>query len=330
MRPTRLVLLVSVLVAAFLAYELLFRERPAPGQLPGSGILEIKQVRLAFQVPGRIESIAVAEGDRVHRGQVLATIDSVELGLNQARAAASVTALEARVRALERGSRPAEKAQARAALEAANVQVETARRELTRIRTLATQGVVSPSQLDQATAAFELAVAQRDRAAETYRLVREGARREDIQAARAQLREAQAALQLAETRLAYAQITAPVDGVVLIRAAEPGETIAAGIPVLTVGNLDAPWLNLYVSEHRIGEVKLGQRADVMVDSFPNHRFAGHVAYISDQAEFTPKNVQTKEERVKLVFRVRLDVENPGRQLKPGMPADAIIYTTDQP
>ena len=325
-RFVRVLLIAAVIAVGFLVYRWFFEDRETPGQLRGSGTVEITETRLAFQVPGRVDAVFVDEGFAVKRGQPLARLDSAELSVNLARAKESVAALQARLSAMVRGARPAEIAQAKAALDAALSQRTATKQQLDRVKALAAQGVASPSQLDQAQAAADGAIAQYARADETLRLVREGARREEIQAARAQLREARAVLDLAQTRTTYATITAPVDGVILVRSVEPGEIIGAGMPVLVEGDLSAPWLNVYVSEERIGRVKLGQKADVRVDSFPGRSFPAHVAYVSDQAEFTPKNVQTKEERVKLVFRVRLDVANPDLSLKPGMPADAFIFT----
>lgn len=325
-RLVRVLLLAAAVAAAFVVYRVFFVEREVPGELRGSGTIEITEIKLAFQVPGRLEAVTVDEGATVTAGQTLARVDAAELTQNIAANRAAVAALEARLLALKRGARPAEIAQAKAALAAAEAQETGAKQALERTDALAKQGIASPSQLDQARTAFDAAVAQRERAAETLRLVREGARREDVQAAQAQLRQAQAALDLAETRSAYAAITAPVDGVILVRAAEPGEIVNAGMPVLVEGDLARPWLNVYVSEEKIGQVRLGQRAAVSVDSFPGRTYDARVAYVSNQAEFTPKNVQTKEERVKLVFRVKLDVANPDLSLKPGMPADAVIFT----
>lgn len=325
-RFIRVLIVALVIAAAFLVYRWFFTAKETPGQLHGTGTIEITEVKLAFQVPGRIEAIAVDEGAVVKAGQALARIDAAELTQNAASGRAAVAALQARLLALQHGARPAEIAQARAALEAAEAEVTAARQNLRRIEPLAEQGVATPSQLDQARTAYDAALAQRDRFAETLRLVREGARREDIQAAQAELRRSQAALELAQARLAYATITAPVDGVILVRAAEPGEVVNAGTPVLVEGDLARPWLNVYISEDKVGRVRLGEKAAITVDSFPGRSFEARVAYVSDQAEFTPKNVQTKEERVKLVFRVKLEVANPDLTLKPGMPADAIIYT----
>ncbi|MBN2577619.1 MAG: efflux RND transporter periplasmic adaptor subunit [Pirellulales bacterium] len=174
-------------------------------------------------------------------------------------------------------------------------------------------------QIEQARAVYEQAKAQ-------YELVKEGPRREDIEQAKARVQQAQAALKLAETRTEYAVVVSPLTGVVLSKNIEPGEYVAPGTPVVTVGDLENVWLRAYIRETDLGRVKVGQKAMVTVDSFPGRVFPGRVAFIAQEAEFTPKNVQTEKERVKLVYRIKIDINNKDMDLKPGMPADAVIET----
>lgn len=188
--------------------------------------------------------------------------------------------------------------QGRAQVRHAEADMERAARDFDRASELAGQGVVSSQQLDGAT---------RNRAV-----------------ARSQLDIAQAGLRAARVRLSDAVLSSPLSGVVLERSAEPGETVAAGRTVYTIGNLDAPWIRVYVRENKLGLVKLGQSAEVSVDSFPGKIYQGTVSHIASEAEFTPKNVQTREERVKLVFGVKVNVRNENGELKPGMPADVKI------
>ena len=135
---------------------------------------------------------------------------------------------------------------------------------------------------------------------------------------------ARAALRTAEVRFRDSVIYAPLAAVVLRKDVEAGETVNAGMPVFTLGDLENPWVKVYVKEDKLGLVKLGQKAEISVDTFPNKRYEGTVTYISSEAEFTPKNVQTREERVKLVFGVKVSVKNQNNELKPGMPADVEI------
>ena len=135
---------------------------------------------------------------------------------------------------------------------------------------------------------------------------------------------AEEALRGARQQQAYAELRAPFDGVVLSKAAEPGEYLMTGAPVVTVGRLDRVWLRAYVPETELGRVQLGGAAAVRTDTYPGKTYSGRIAFISSEAEFTPKSVQTHEERVKLVYRIKIDLDNPDRELKPGMPADAVL------
>jgi HlyD family secretion protein len=168
-----------------------------------------------------------------------------------------------------------------------------------------------------AKAAHEAALAHRD-------LVKAGTRPETIKKAEAQVRVSRESLRQARQRLVDATLAAPFAGTILSKSAEPGEYLSPGSPVVTVGDLDHPWLRVYLGERDLARVKLGQAVEVTTDSAPDRVFAGRVGFISGEAEFTPKSVQTFEERTKLVYRVKVYVGNPGRALKPGMPADARI------
>ena len=152
-----------------------------------------------------------------------------------------------------------------------------------------------------------------------------GRRQERIDQGRARLKEAEAALALAEERLGYATLTAPGPGLVIAKNIEPGEQVAAGTPVITVGDLNNPWLRAYIPETELGRVKVGQKARVTTDTWPGKTYEGRISFISPEAEFTPKNVQTEKERVKLVYRIKIVIPNPAMELKPGMPADAEIH-----
>ncbi len=160
-----------------------------------------------------------------------------------------------------------------------------------------------------------------------YDLVKAGPRQEDIDQGKQRVKQAKAALALAETQLGYATVGSPLTGVVLSKNIEPGEYVAPGTAVVTVGDLVNVWLRAYIEEGDLGRVKVGQRASVTNDTFPGKKYEGVVSFIAADAEFTPKNVQTQKERVKLVYRIKIDIKNPNRELKPGMPADAAIETT---
>lgn len=171
---------------------------------------------------------------------------------------------------------------------------------------------------------IEQARAELTKSGEQYKLVKSGPRKETIAQARARVEQAKASLQLAETRLGYAKLSAPISGVVLSENVEPGEYVAPGTPVVTIGDLENVWLRAYINETDLGRVKVGQEVQITTDTYPGKVYDGRVSFIASEAEFTPKNVQTEKERVKLVYRVKVDIPNPHMELKPGMPADGAI------
>ncbi len=273
---------------------------------------------------------------------------------------AELNSAEANLRDLLAGSRSQEIEQARAAVERARTEHERAEKDWSRALVLYRNDDISTSDHDQFKARYESAMAVLKQAEETLALVVEGPRKEAIEAARAQVARSRASLKLAEAaqldlkrtrqeletrkaeieqaRAELANIesqlndtvaVSPIDGLVLVKAAEVGEILAAGTAVVTVGDLDHPWLRGYINEKDLGRVKLGAAVKVATDSFPNKTYRGRISFIASEAEFTPKQIQTPEERVKLVYRIKIDVENPGRELKSNMPADATIFLDEQ-
>jgi len=282
---------------------------------------------------------------------------SVEAQIAQSHAA--LEQAEARLRMLLAGARPQEIEQARAALARAQTEYQKAARDWDRAQALYAKEDISRADHDQFLARYEAAQAAQRQAEQQLSLVLEGPRREDIDIARGQVAQARAALQLAEaarldlklrqqqipmreaevaqvraelafnrTQLDDTVALSPIDGVVLSESAEVGEVIAAGATVLTIGDLDRPWLRGYIREQDLGRVKLGAPVRVRTDSYPGKVYRGRLSFIASKAEFTPKQIQTPEERVKLVYRIKIDVENPGRELKANMPADAEILLND--
>jgi HlyD family secretion protein len=262
----------------------------------------------------------------------------------------------ARLQELKSGSRPQEIQEAKAAVDSVQSEFDRAKRDWDRAQTLYKNDDISTAQYDQYRNRWENAEAMLKQTKERQGLVLAGPRIEQIDAASAQMDRARAALKMTESnaleikrreqelplrrseiaraaaslamiesQLADTLAYSPVDGVVLVKAADVGEVLAAGTTIVTIGDIDHPWLRAYVNETDLGRVKLGAKAKITTDSYPGKEYGGHVSFIASEAEFTPKQIQTKEERVKLVYRIKIDLQNPEHELKSNMPADAVLH-----
>lgn len=325
MKRSLVLILIVIAGGAAVAAGYWFWFRPAPeaaNVLAASGTVEATEGQFGFQAPGRIEAIAVREGDRAVAGTELARLDRTELEARRAQAVAQVSAARALLSELERGSRPEELAQGRAAVAVVREKLADSERDLDRTRRLFEGGAVSRESLDKAAMAVEIARSQKSQVEEQLQLLEQGPRREKVDAQRAQVAQAQAAVGGIDATLANTTIVAPFDGTVTVRHREPGEIVPPGAAVLTLMNPDDRWVRIYVPGHRIGAVHLGMRVSITADTFPGKVYPGEVIFIASEAEFTPKSVQTTEERVRLVYAVKVRiVEDPRLELKPGMPAD---------
>ncbi|HLP00412.1 MAG TPA: HlyD family efflux transporter periplasmic adaptor subunit [Opitutaceae bacterium] len=289
-----------------------------------SGNIEATDAQLGFKIPGRVAERLVSEGQRVAAGQLVARLDDVEQREQADLRRAELAAAEASLADLVAGSRPQEIATARAALRSAEADRDRARLEFTRQQELRRRDVTAARDLESAEANHAVAAARAKQAAEALKLAEEGPRKDAVAAARARVEVARAALALAETQLANTRLLAPFAGVVLSHNIEAGEFVSAGTPVITAADLAHVWVRAYVNQTDLGRLRHGQPAEVRTDTFPDKTYNGTVGFISSEAEFTPKTVQTEKERVKLVFRVKIDLENPADELKPGMPADVTL------
>ena len=268
---------------------------------------------------------------------------------------ADLASNEARLAELNNGARPQEKLDARAAVDSAQSELDRAKKDWDRSQTLFKDDDISAAQFDQYRNRWESAQAALKSMTEREALVLAGPRAEVIKAQQGQVERARAAVKIAEanslemkrreedlgtrraeiarstasiamidSQLADTIVASPVDGVVLVKAADVGEVLAPGTTVVTVGDIANPWLRGYVNETDLGKVKLGAKAKVTTDSYPGKVYQGRVTFISSEAEFTPKQIQTEQERVKLVYRIKIEMDNPRRELKENMPADAEI------
>ena len=330
--PVKLGIIALLLLVAAAVFVYLRRapRQESAGTLRISGNVELTEVQASFKVPGRVLSRSVDEGALVKRGETVARLEDAELQDALSLARADAEAAAATLAELQAGSRREEIGQGEAQLSRAEAEAAKLALDFDRDRVLYAKEVIPKRELDAARAANDQARASVRERRQALQLLVKGARRERIDEARARLKGAEARVSTARERLGYATLTAPIGGVVLSKSVEPGEQVAAGTPVITLGDLERCWLKGYIPETELGRVKLGQRARVTTDSHPGRSFPGVVSFISSEAEFTPKNVQTEKERVKLVYRIKITLSNPGMELKPGMPADAEIEAAAGP
>ena len=301
-----------------------------------SGSIEATQHHLSFQVAGKVLKVFTDEGNAVSAGDILAELDIAELQArhdqakaNYDRSWAALNALSARLKEITTGNRPQDIARSRQAFLSSKAVMEEAKKNMIKYQRLYQNSIVSEKEWDTVRLRYEVALRDYERGAEAYDLAREGSRLETIDAAqaevrgaKAQLASAEAALQQAGIQLSYAQLQAPVGGIITSRNVEPGEVVTPAQDVMTMADLSTVDLKIFVDETEIGKVKPGQRVEVRVDTFPDKVYKGTVSYISPEAEFTPKMIQTRKERVKLVYLVKVSIPNPNLDLKSGMPADA--------
>lgn len=321
-------LAIIVIAAVAGGVYFLLRDGSADDGLSASGTVEATEASLGFQAAGRIERIHVNEGDRVKAGDTLAVLDRTELEARHAQAWAQLSAAEAALSELERGARSEELVQAREADSTAAARLADAQRDLVRAEQLFRGGAASQEAFDKARFAADVARSQRAQAAQQLRLVQAGPRAERIAAQRALVQSAQAQLRQVGAQLANAVVVAPFGGVVTVRQRQPGEIVAPGAPVVTVANFDDRWVRIYIAENRLGAVTIGEPATITTDTYRDRSYAGAVSFIASEAEFTPRNVQTTEERVKLVYAVKVRITGDSAlALKPGMPADVVLGAT---
>lgn len=295
-------------------------DRGDPSRIVASGHIEATEVRISAKVGGRILRLAVDEGDRVAEGQELAEIDTVDARLALQEAVAERARAEADLALRLAGARKEEIAEAEAEVARAAAELEGARKDLDRMQGLLDKGSGTEKARDDAFTRSQVAAKALDAARERLRRLQAGSRKEEIDAARARLGAAEARIGQMRQRIEDARVASPLSGIVTEKVSEEGELVAAGQVLLVVTDLDDPWLNVYIGEPDLGRIRIGQEAEVVTDAGQTRK--GRVTFVSTTAEFTPKNVQTRDERVKLVFKVKVGLENRDGLFKPGMPAEA--------
>ena len=317
-----LILLAAAIAAGVYFYPRLTR-KPAPAnRLTLSGNIEAHESLVSFKVPGRIVELPVEEGQQVEQGTMLARLEDADSRQKVRIDEAGVRVRESDLALTLAGTREQEVRAAQQSMIDAQADLEQKKLDNDRARQLFGKDEISAQDRDQAATALKRAEAIFKAAQQRYNEAVEGSRKEDIEIARANLNQANANLGLSRVNLDYAVLHAPSAGVITVRQAELGEVVAQGSPVVTLADLDHVWLRAYIAETDLGSIHWGQEATVTTDTYPGKQYHGRISFISSSAEFTPKSVQTYTERVTLVYRIKIDIDNPNRELKPGMPADA--------
>ena len=298
------------------------------GAVEGTGTLEVVEVDVAPMTPARVLRIWREEGDTVRAGDTLVSLTQSTVQADVEARRARVASAEAQLRDLVAGARPAEIARAEADLRAAESEAARAAQDLARVTALAQTGTVSNQQLDAARNTAVLTAARRDAARDALRLLREGTRPDRVASARAEVQTARAALVAAQQTASDLVLLAPVGGTVLLRNAEPGEVLGAGVPALTLGELARPYVRIYVNQRALARVRLHARAEGVLDGLPDHPFTGEVVAVNSKAEFTPRVALTEEERADLLFGVKVSFRDTTGALKPGLPITVRIVPMD--
>ncbi len=322
-------ILVLALLAAAVAVGIYlypkFARKPAPtNELTLSGNIEAHESLVSFRVQGRIAELPIEEGQEVGQGALLARLEDADYRQRVRMDEAGVGVRESNLALTQAGTREQEiKALEQNMLDA---KADFAEKQIDadRAQKLFSKDEVSAQDRDLAATALKRSQAAYEAAQQRHNEAVEGSRKEDIAIAQANLKQAKTSLGLSQVDLGYTVLRSPYAGVISVREAELGEVVSPGTPVVTLADLDHIWLRAYIAETDLGRIRWGQDATITTDTYPGKQYHGRISFISPSAEFTPKSVQTYTERVTLVYRIKIDIDNPNHELKPGMPADARI------
>lgn len=293
-----------------------------------SGNIEVTNIILSSQASGKIEKVFSDEGDQVKVGDTLLIIDHEVLLIKLQQAVAGMNAAKAQLDLAVTGAREEDIKLAEEQLFQTKSNFESAEKDLERITNLYKEQAVTKKQLDDAETRFLVSKSQFSAATENLKKIKNITRPEEITQIRSNYENAEANVKLIKKQISDSHITSPIKGFIVEKFVELGESVNYGSSIYKVSDLSKVEMVVYVNEENLGKVKLGQRTEVFTDSFNDKSYEGKVVYISPEAEFTPKNIQTKDERTKLVFAVKIELPNEEFELKAGMPADAKIRIED--
>ena len=292
--------------------------------IEASGLIEAVETEIRAKVQGEVKEIHVQEGDKIKKGDLLCLVDDEKLliQLNQVRA--GLQGSRSKLELFKKGTKKELIAVAKNQLEETGKELELAQKNGQRLAKLLSEGAISEAQKEQADLKLKAAQEGHKSAMENYQLLLRGKEKEEIEMVEAEKSGLQAQEQFLQSQIQDTKVVSPVDGFLEIKHIEKGELALPGTLLFSLIDLNQTYVNAYLPERYIGRIKIGNSVEVISDSFPEKIFKGQVDYISDQAEFAPKNIQTKEERLKLVFRIKSYLQNAEGELKPGMPVDVKI------
>jgi HlyD family secretion protein len=315
------VLIVVAITAIFLGTKWFGKKEVG---IIATGTIEVTKVDIAPKLSGYLTELSIRQGDKVNLGQVIARISRVDLEAQALRDEAALQKAEAQLRDLEKGVRTQERSELIASIGSAEAVDKKAQADLERYRSLYNQGAVSQQQWDTVQVNFETAQSSVRAAQARLSLADEGNRPDTIEAQRLEVVRSKAILTMARTQMADTVVSSPQQGVVLTKNFEKGEFVNAGSAIATIGNVQDCWVKIYIPSTQLGLIKIGQPAVVKVDSYPGKTFSGEIKEISQNAEFTPRQSLTQNERANMVYAVKVRIDNAEDVLKPGMPADVVI------
>lgn len=320
----KVALAVLILAAAVIAGSLLIEEREKDDRVKASGTVEVRELTLSSQAGGRILELNIAESDHIEKGHLIArmSLDGADHDVDMAEAA--LAGAKEQLTELQNGFRKEDVSRAEAEFALRKAQYEQSVKDQQRFRELADDGVVSLREAELYEENAKLKMNAMKIASETLSMMKTGMRPEQIKAAVANVKRAEAALLKAKTLAGYKDFYSPAEGVILTKNYEVGDVISPGSPIATLGIMTDCWIKLYIPSTQLGLVKLGGDAEVEVDAYPGKKFKAVVTEINQQAEYNPRLSLTQSERSNMVFWIKLSVDDPEGILKPGMPADAVI------
>jgi membrane fusion protein YbhG len=293
-------------------------------RIEASGNIVSTNVVVSSKVNGEVMKIIKDEGEKISAGDTVLIIDPETYNLRLAEAIAVMEGAQAKYDLLKTGAREEDIKQAEELVKQANINFDLAKNDFERMGNLYDSKSITQKQYEDSKARYDIALAQLKSAQENLKKISNLARPEELKQAEANLNRAVANVNLIKKSINDCYVTSPSNGFMVKKFVEKGETVNAMSSLFQVSDLSKVDIVIYVSENELGKVKLNQSAEITTDSYPDKKYPGRVSYISPNAEFTPKNIQTKEERTKLVFAVKIKINNPEFELKDGMPADAVI------